>query len=38
MAGLGKTSVEVLLDLIDGRRKAPARRFLATELVKRDSA
>jgi LacI family transcriptional regulator len=38
MNGLGKTSVEVLFDLIDGTRKAPARRFLATELVKRDSA
>lgn len=38
MAGLGKASVDILLDLIDGRRKAPVHRLLPTELVKRDSA
>ena len=38
MVELGRTSVDMLLDLIDGKQKAPVRRLLPTELVRRDSA
>jgi LacI family transcriptional regulator len=38
MAGLGRASVDLLLELISGKQKAPVRRMLPTELVRRESA
>jgi len=38
MVELGRTSIDILLDLIDGKQKSPVRRLLPTELVRRDSA
>jgi LacI family transcriptional regulator len=35
---LGRTSTEVVLDLISGKQRAPVRKMLKTELVQRDSA